>query len=246
MKKFKQFINESFNNFEENGPTFDEWVEFFKGDKEAATIVKNWYDNEDTYGDFDNSKEFFKYVTDDIPNMLDAATDEKEYDTVEKALNNLKTGSTTFGTPAKISKAEAAQLDDILKNAVPGEGGDLTTSVDANAKTGYDYEVTNTIRKLFRQLPRIAGLYKGESRVTFSVNQNRYTVWKSSMPDNLGSDNDITYMVSFELISPDNDNEPAYIISYVEEDADDPDSHEHLIFEDCSKEVANGEVSFFN
>ena len=54
---------------------------------EACQIMFNWYANEDAFDDFDTISDFIDFVSTDIYDMLDAAADEQEKDTVLAALN---------------------------------------------------------------------------------------------------------------------------------------------------------------
>lgn len=61
--------------------------EHFEFSEDAANIVARWYIQEDALDDFDDIDELLDYIEDDIYDMLDACTDEEEYDTVSRYLN---------------------------------------------------------------------------------------------------------------------------------------------------------------
>lgn len=47
----------------------------FNVSKQAATIVARWYLYEDTLDGFDNLEDVLDYIQDDLPDMLEAASD---------------------------------------------------------------------------------------------------------------------------------------------------------------------------
>lgn len=50
--------------------------------KEAANIVAQWYMNEDILEDYDDLEDALDYIRDDLPDMLEAASDPDEIQTV--------------------------------------------------------------------------------------------------------------------------------------------------------------------
>ena len=81
------------NDFDDNRHiSHDEFVKLllsrFDFSLEAANIVAKWYENEDVLADYGNPKELLDYISTDIYDMLDAATDEKEYEIVSKYIRD--------------------------------------------------------------------------------------------------------------------------------------------------------------
>lgn len=90
----KLYLSESlFDDFDDEEGS---WYESFgikdllpltNGNKDAAEIIWDWYDNEYAYEDFGNKADYINFIEDDIYDMLDAATDPDEIEIVKKALN---------------------------------------------------------------------------------------------------------------------------------------------------------------
>ena len=97
----KRMISASFDEDDEYFDEFDDIPAFdyssekvvpaiaerLKVDNKIASIIYEWYDAEDAWEDFDSIPDFLHYLEGDIYNMLDACTDEEEYEMVQNALD---------------------------------------------------------------------------------------------------------------------------------------------------------------
>ena len=89
--------------------------------QKACEIMYDWYSNEDAFDDFDSISDFLDYVSSDIYDMLDAATDEEEKNIVLAALNPSKDSDKyvkfieeNFDT--LLANLEALDINDLIEN----------------------------------------------------------------------------------------------------------------------------------
>ena len=97
----KRYIKSSEDNFYE----FDEEMEDYEGfdyssdsvipeiqkrlgvDKKIASIIYDWYAEEDAWEDFDSVKDFGRYLENDIYDMIDACDNEGLAEQVREAID---------------------------------------------------------------------------------------------------------------------------------------------------------------
>lgn len=139
----------------------------FKFSEDAANIVANWYEQDGILDDFDDIDELLNYIEDDIYDMLDAATDEEEYDIVSKYLNTDTDDDREYGEDNNRVENDPS-VEDIRQamNHLPSQfkvtGNNLSYNVAHDSQT---------VRVAFFLLPGAKYTYTIDGKGPYSTNQ---------------------------------------------------------------------------
>lgn len=139
----------------------------FKFSEDAANIVANWYEQDGILDDFDDIYELLNYIEDDIYDMLDAATDEEEYDIVSKYLNTDTDDDREYGEDNNGVKNDPS-VEDIRQamNHLPSQF--KVTGNNLSYNVAYD---SQTVRVAFFLLPGAKYTYTIDGKGPYSTNQ---------------------------------------------------------------------------
>lgn len=139
----------------------------FKFSEDAANIVANWYEQEDILDNFDDIDELLNYIDDDIYDMLDASTNEEEYDIVSKYLNTDTNDDREYGEDNNGVENDPS-VEDIRRamNHLPSQF--KVTGNNLSYNVAYD---SQTVRVAFFLLPGAKYTYTIDGKGPYTANQ---------------------------------------------------------------------------
>ena len=138
----------------------------FKFSEDAANIVANWYEQEDILDNFDDIDELLNYIDDDIYDMLDASTNEEEYDIVSRYLNTDTNDDREYGEDNNGVENDPS-VEDIRRamNHLPSQF--KATGNNLSYNVAYD---SQTVRVAFFLLPGAKYTYTIDGKGPYSTN----------------------------------------------------------------------------